>query len=239
MTLPVVVVSTVLNAERYVGRCIRSVREQTLSNWKHFVIDAKSDDETVSVAESSKDSRTEIIAKSERLSLLANFLPVCRSLSNETIIVWLDGDDRLSVDTALSQVLRAHEAGALVTYGQFMWHDGRPGFATQTDTVYPRRVGWTATHLKTFRAGLLKQIRDEDLRGPDGQYAIYAMDQYIMLPCLELSGGRATFIPNILYVYNDDHSAEETAADRAVFLKADHAAVAYLRALPRYEPMRW
>lgn len=244
MTIPIVIVSTVLNAERYVGRCIRSVREQTFTGWKHIVVDAKSDDNTVSVATSAASIDTEIIAQQERLSVFDNFLPVCRSLSDETIIVWLDGDDWLANDTALAQVHEAHKAGALVTYGQFMWRNGRVGFAAPTNTIRPRSVGWTATHLKTFRAGLVKQIKDEDLRTPDGQYSCYATDQNIMLPCLELSGGWATFIPNILYVYNDDHSWEsasgpQNSVDRAEFLRAEHAEVARIRTLPRYEPMRW
>ena len=80
-------------------------------------------------------------------------------------IVWLDGDDELTPH-ALERVLDAHRKGAWVTYGQFSI-DGRLGFAAPVGDN-PRREEWHATHLKTFRAGLVKHMRDDDFREVDG-----------------------------------------------------------------------
>lgn len=240
--LPVVVTSTVLNAERYVGRCIRSVREQTFQDWKHIIVDAKSDDATFNAMVDAArmggaDTRTELVAASDRRPVFANLLPIWRDLPDETIIVWVDGDDWLATDYALARVLREHEAGAWVTYGQFMWRDGRLGFAAPVGT-FPRAESWRATHLKTFRAGLVKAIRDEDFRTTGGEYCPYATDRIVMLPCLEMAAGKAAFIPEILYVYNDEHSMEHAATDRNEFVSREYVEVKRIHALPAYKPVR-
>ena len=50
-----------------------------------------------------------------------------------------------------------------------------------------------------------KNVKDEDLKGPDGLYARVTWDLAIMFPMLELSGyNRVKFIPEIIYVYNQE-----------------------------------
>ena len=245
MTLPLVVTSTVLNAEKYVGRCVESVARQTVLPDKHYIADAASDDETqaqlLNAQAEAGRLHVELFLLQERASIFSNLLPIWRLLPDETIIVWLDGDDWLATDYALAQVLKEHEAGAYVTYGQFMWRDGTLGFADRVG-INPRTEPWRATHLKTFRAGLVNRIRDEDFRDRQGAYNKYATDQTVMLPCLEMAAGRAAFIPNILYVYNNDHSMQASEgtskSEEARFLAEEHAAVAWIRGRPRYRPVR-
>jgi hypothetical protein len=130
-------------------------------------------------------------------------------LPPDAIVANLDGDDWLGPTNALEIVASVHEDGALVTYGSFIFADGRPGFAAPYaagDDV--RKAPWRATHLKTFRAGLFQAIDPEDFK-IDGTWARYARDQAFMLPMLEMAGhARAVFIPDILCVYNYVHSGE-------------------------------
>lgn len=98
-----------------------------------------------------------------------------------------------------------------------MFANGEIGFASPY-TMPPRQdLTWRATHLKTFRAGLVKRIDPRDLKTPatsvwGGKWCPYAIDRAVMFPLLEMAGERYTFIPNILYVYNADASywANET-----------------------------
>lgn len=232
----ITVTSTAVNAGESAFHCTRSVIEQTFKEWRHAYVDAASDDRTKGFATrgagcGTVDSRFHITRTPTRLSLLENLLPVWRSLPDDEVIVWLDGDDRLATDEALEVVARAHESGALATYGSFIWQDGTLGFAAHVGPD-PRREDWHATHLKTFRAGLVKRIRDEDLRWPDGAYLDLAIDQAIMLPVVEMAAERARFIPQVLYVYNSRHSFYENAneSERARELEA----VRLIRSRARY-----
>jgi hypothetical protein len=168
--------------------------------------------------------------------LLDNLLPVWRSLPDDEVIAWIDGDDWLATDHALATVAEAHRAGALVTYGSFMYANGASGFAAQADAD-PRNGSWTTTHLKTFRAGLIKRIRDEDLRQTYGSYITLAIDQAIMIPCLEMASERALYIPQTLYVYNHAHSFEANADTGAI--AREHAEVRRIRAQRRYGRLTW
>lgn len=138
--------------------------------------------------------------------------PVCEKLKeawidlpDDEIIVWLDGDDYLAHDRALEVVQRAHDSGAWVTYGQFIWErqGGTLGFPGPLwgGNVPIRQDRWYASLLRTFRAGLAKRIRDTDLRDLDGGYAGWVPDQRIMLAVCEMAGPRAVFIPQVLAVY--------------------------------------
>ena len=201
-----VVTSTVKSAPASVARCIRSVRDQSHEDWQHhvFCLDDETFDSAVSVV--GKDHRTFVILVRDGAPHLANLLPLWRELPPKTPIVWLDGDDWLAVPHALAIVARAHAGGALCTYGQFITPDGMPGFSRQMNTRRPRDAPWTASHLKTFRAGLVQRIRDEDFREEDGSYAGLVTDMRVMFACLEMAPKRACFIPNILAVYNLDGS---------------------------------
>ena len=208
------VTSTALNAGTLAYDCVRSVVNQTHADWHMHYLDAGSKDNTFEQAgEAAKllpktvkgPWRRQVTVTSEFSStgIFDKLLPLWRSLPDEDTIVWLDGDDALATKTALATVAMTHDAGALVTYGQFMWADGSLGFASPVGPD-PRAEPWRATHLKTFRAGLVKQIKDEDLRDEDGEYYKYVTDQCVMLPLLEMAPERSIFIPKILHLYNGD-----------------------------------
>lgn len=229
------VTSTALNAGPLAGGCIASVRNQTHEDWTHHFIDAKSDDDTLDYATRAAgcDSRVHLWRNKERTDIFDNLLPIWRSFHDEDIIVWLDGDDRLAHDGALETVLRAHAGGALVTYGQFVWPDGTLGTAAQVG-YNPRKETWRATHLKTWRAGLLKHLRDSDLRDPEtGRYSNLVTDMPIMFALLELVGERAVFIPEVLHRYSGARHMRAHPEDQELELER----VRWIRALPSYTPL--
>lgn len=145
-------------------------------------------------------------------------------LPPDEVVIWLDGDDWL-MPWACEVVNATYSRhNPWLTYGQFVWSDGRPGFAYQSIAIEgkpwkPRRLPWFATHLKTFRAGLFQQIKREDLM--NGGDWLEPTDMAVMFPMLEMAGfRRSLFIPNILMTYTGnggDKNQEE-----------------YIRALPSY-----
>ncbi len=249
------IVSTALNAEKWIGKCISSVQAQTFSNYTHVIIDADSDDQTEEVALecSLHDPRGQVsvLHNKERLSSLQNCWEIWRDLPDDEIIVWLDGDDWFAHDRALEvlALAYAHPSEPWLTYGQFMFSDGEVGFAAP----YPpgaraRYMDWRATHLKTFRAGLVKRLSLQYLDAvatateipppgcllrPDGQWVSYACDKAVMWPLLEMAGARYTCIYQVLSVYNQQASstAQSGQAER---YQGELAEVERLRALGQH-----
>ena len=233
MTTHITVTSTAAHvADDVVRRCIDSVQSQTFASWRHVYVLADGRSRNF-YALYQNDSRIEVRDPVYPLApMLANLWPIWQSLPDDEVIAWLDGDDRLATPHALQIVADAHARGALATYGQFMWADGSIGFAGQVGGD-PRNEHWRATHLKTFRAGLVKKIRQEDLKMPDGRWT-FLNDQPVMLPLLEMAGPHAVFIPNILYVYSVDNMQTERVRHDPTYFGREHAEVYRVRALPKY-----
>jgi glycosyltransferase involved in cell wall biosynthesis len=225
----ITVTSSARNARALAAKCVRSVREQTHRDFAHVFIDAASTDETLEAARHAAgyDRRFDIRSAPKELNALENLLPIWRSLPPDEVVVWLDGDDALAVDKALALVADVHAAGAWATYGQFITTDGEMGFAGQVGDN-PRAEPWRATHLKSFRAGLVQATPPEYFQLKGG-----AWDQAVMLAALELAAERAVFIPRVLYLYSIEHSAEVnwTAEQK----RAEHADVFRIRSMPRLE----
>lgn len=134
-------------------------------------------------------------------------------LKDEDIICLIDGDDWLCNSRALEIVLNTHKAGAWLTYGSYIT-------STEQRTVIPkklhrgayrnhenyRRVPWRASHLKTFRFGLYRKLKEDWWKGPDGEALKVCSDLALMFPMLEMAGKEhIQYINKRLYVYNDEN----------------------------------
>lgn len=230
----ITVTSSARNAEGLACKCIWSVTEQTHEDVRHIFIDAASEDGTATEARfaAGGDSRVEVRDAPAALNALENLLPVWRSLPDDEVIAWVDGDDALAIPRALEFVSEAHERGAWVTYGQFISDAGEMGFAGPVGTN-PRKERWSATHLKTFRAGLVKRMRSIDFEIYADGKAWGGWDQLIMMACLEQAAERARYIPRFLYLYSYGHSFELHGSPEEK--RREHEAVRRIRSLPKYE----
>jgi 2-polyprenyl-3-methyl-5-hydroxy-6-metoxy-1,4-benzoquinol methylase len=237
--LHMTIISTVLNKEKYVSRCIESVQRQTFEDWTHIFIDAKSDDETLKHAarQVARGStlQTRLVDNSVRKAALENAVETWNTLPDDEIVVWLDGDDWLAHDRALEVVAETYtDPDVWLTYGQFIMPDGTIGFASR----YPaglrvRTIDWRATHLKTFRAGLVKKIKPSDLLKPNGAWCDLAIDHAVMYPLLEMAGERYACIDRVVCVYNFASSwwASHDVAARATERAEDDR----FRSMPSYD----
>lgn len=218
------ITSTVLNGEEYIARHIRSVQDQTYRNFTHHVIDAKSMDATM-VHARAEDRRhvtaTVFTQNKQRLAALENCWAIWKKLPDDEVIVWLDGDDWFAIDTALDVVARTYASPCepWLTYGSFLFSDGRLGLCSQYEPhENVRTAPWRASHLKTFRAGLVKQLNPKDMLKPDGSWCDLAIDKVIMYPLIEMAGDKHICSSHILCVYNTKHSwwAQQSDKDRQV-----------------------
>lgn len=165
-----------------------------------------------------------------------NLVEVIGKLPDDRIVACVDHDDWLGPPSALCAHARRFAAGAWVTYGSFIFADGRRG---EPSTPYrpdenPRKAPWKATHLKCFKAGLFKKIKHEHLKDAEGRWLEHARDLALMFPLLEMAGyARTAHVQEVVYVYHWANStefrgSEEVRAEEAKILK-------YVRSLPPYE----
>ena len=174
-------------------RCMVSVEGQAGCEFEHHYIEA-------STQEPVRD-------------VITNQMSAIDGLDPHDVVVLLDGDDWLYTGSALAQVQAMHDVGAWVTYGSFVFADGRAApeqfrqpYTEQEWAKGPRSSVWRASHLKTLRAGLFQRLRREDIIWPQGGGA---WDQIAMFAALEMAGpARSVYCPEILCAYNFANSKE-------------------------------
>lgn len=212
----IIVTSTAKDAATYAPACVASVAAQTGVQFEHWYTAA--DTETASAIARSASPASRLRLRVCPDGALVNLLRMWRDAAPEDIIVHLDGDDTLH-GGALEYVQRAHAAANVwLTYGRFRLDDGRldsewhPYFGHRYGGQ-PRHEPWRASHLKTFRAGLVQAIPDSYLRRADGTYYTTCLDRCVMLAALELAGERYAVASRTLVTYNLGHARTPDALE--------------------------
>ncbi len=159
-----------------------------------------------------------------------------------TIVALVDADDWLTRPDALEIVLRAYQGhDCWLTFGQFLqWPEPGiwPGWACadfSEDEVREsryRELTWRSSHLRTFRVGLFRRIRQSDYWSNGRQ--VRPTDQVETLAMLEMAGGRYRFVPEVIYTYNCANSTERNAP---AVVAQDAADLEFVRSLPKYETL--
>ncbi len=202
------------NAEKFIGKCISSIKSQTFQNFKVYIFDDCSTDNSFEVAKSFiKDDERFFLKKNEEnhgaLYNIVQGLKVSFEDNSKVVDILVDGDDSLHNDDALYLVYITYlRTNCLITYGTFITlKTGRIfGRKYPLKTILSnsyRKEKWLASHLRTFRHDLWLRIEDSDLRDNNGFYFSTSWDLAIMLPMLEMAGFRQECISDILYSYNN------------------------------------
>lgn len=201
------------NVEKYIERCIKTIQEQTYQNYKVVMTNDNSSDKSYDIALEliENDKRFSIISNKTRKDVMENTVNAIKIANphDEDIIVTIDGDDWLHSKFVFEKVNRVYETKKVVlTYGNYqVYPSGQKGHCSQyseyviENNLY-RKDSWRASQLRTFKYKLWKNIKEEDLKHPDGSWMFPCADQTYMLPMLEMSGGNFHFFDEILYVYN-------------------------------------
>ncbi len=75
----------VYNGEKYLAECLQSVLDQTYQNWECHIINNKSTDNSLAIAEEfqAKDSRMKVITNSEHVNMTINFNNTVKPVSKD------------------------------------------------------------------------------------------------------------------------------------------------------------
>ena len=203
------------NCEKWIKKCIDSVKKQKYKNFECLLVDDASTDMSVEIVkkEISGDSRFNLIQNEDKKYALANIVNAIKEFNckDDDVVILLDGDDWLASSSTLNKLCDSYD-DKLMTYGSYVLNPS--GVRGPEPSKYPdeviktnsfRKDQWRASHLRTFKYGLWKHIDHDDLKDENGDYYKMTYDQAIMLPLLEMAGNRSTYIPEILHVYNKDN----------------------------------
>jgi glycosyltransferase involved in cell wall biosynthesis len=220
------VVSTQRNAGQSVLDCLDSVEQQRYPKeaFQHLVIDDNSDDHTVDVirewCSSHPGHRVDFIAKSERRGGTRNTLDGIRQVGHDSIVIELNGDDRLPDPGVFSFLNKVYQdPGVWLTYNTQRESTGVIPFQLPPPRVVRRSASyrdhpWATSHLHSFRRPLFDHVPEEIMIDPDtGEYWASADDVALYLWMLELAGSHARHVWRITYLYNF-HGQTEYQLDR-------------------------
>ena len=233
------------NVEKWVSACMKSIKNQEYSNFQCVIIDDISTDATVSIVNDiiKDDSRFTLIVNQEKKYALQNIYEGIEFLkpADDDVIVTVDGDDWLYNMQVLNKVDVVYRStGCLLTYGNYVrypsgTHSTLPDYEQHIITNNSfRSAGWRATHLRTFKYKLWKNIKKEDLLDKSGNFYKMGWDLAFMFPMLEMSGGKFVNIKAPLYVYNIDNPLNDNKVNVNLQLSVDQE----VRQKKRYEPLR-
>lgn len=239
---PFVILIPSYNNEAYCVANIRSAMNQNYQNYRIIFINDCSTDKTLEIVEKETASFSNIliIDNQERQLALANiYNTIHNHVEDNEIIVTLDGDDQLAHPNVLTYLNNVYSKNPIwLTYGQYAeLRSCRKGFATPIPEEAVRDNAFRdypdlPTHLRTFYAWLFKRIRLDDLQ-KHGEFYTMSWDVAAMLPMIEMARDHFTFIPEILYIYNDDNPLSDHRVDQ----KLQFAINQEIRNKPAYTPI--
>ena len=221
------------NASETLPRMLHSICGQSYENWELILIDDVSSEEHVKSARrtctefksmfdgkySEKITNIWNVEKKWEVENVLHGLSICK---DDDIICRIDADDWLTDLDALAILDSAY----IQTGCEILWTQHRWGFndLNISDSMHPYadpyRHEWVTSHLKTFRKKLLTGVKDENFRGPDGNYIRRAGDQAIYLPALHNTNKRF-FLSRVMYHYTIDHRPETYHTEDANFQKSE------------------
>jgi glycosyltransferase involved in cell wall biosynthesis len=207
-----VILTTTYNCENYVEKSLLSIMGQRFKDFKCYITDDLSTDNTIDVIIKtiSGDDRFILIENEQKMYQPGNYDQVIRGLDipDDEICVEIDGDDWLANSNVLSFINEVYQdKNVWMTSGSFKYNDGRPGFANPPKSfTNVRKQTFTLSHMRTWKSWLWKKIKEEDLKDNSGNYWSVAGDLSFMFPMLEMSGeNHFKFISDVLYIYNESN----------------------------------
>lgn len=245
---PFIIIIPSYNNELYCQANIRSALRQKYENYSIVFINDCSTDRTLElvkheIEKSDHKDRVTIINNKERHLALANYYYAIHDYAKgDEIIVTLDGDDQLAFPGVLGYLNRIYsnpKNEIWLTYGQLgfkskpsakSWVSPMPKNVVEQNAF--RKHTHLPSHLRSFYAWLFKLIEEEDLK-MDGDFYPMTWDVAMMLPMIEMARDHFTFIPTVLYIYNDENALNDHKTSQTLQFDINRE----IRQKPAYTPL--
>lgn len=238
------VVTPFYNAQNYIAECILSVASQDYDNYRMFLIDDASTDDSFAIAEQTIASLPEHVQQkfilkknSENQGAVHNHVACFSDLDDNDIVMMLDGDDKLMPDNTIFQYYNTvYDGTTEFTYGS-MWSqvDNIPLIAQEypvsvkMSKSYRQHIfnwGIPYTHLRTFKKYLVNNIPIDNFKDAEGNWFRAGGDNATFYNIIEQADPRKVkALQKIVYSYNDTNPLN----DYKVNLTEQNATSSYIR----------
>lgn len=214
------------NVQDWIKMCVKSIMIQKYKNFQCILVNDCSTDNSKEIVENliKNDNRFLLINNINKNYALKNIINAISHSNPEDddIIVTIDGDDWLHADTVLDTLNKVYEnKNCWLTYGNYVEYPSArvaSYMRKYSDEIIKnnsyRNETWLATHLRTFKFILWKNIQQNDFLDEDGNYLDVTWDMAFMFPMLEMAGDKQEFIKDILYVYNRNNPINDDKIKR-------------------------
>ncbi len=210
----IVVVTASFNNARWYKNNLDSVFSQKgHDNWHLIYCDDCSPDGTGRLVEEYVKQKgfadkVTVIKNKKRVGALANQFKATYMAPDEAIILILDGDDMLARNDVFKIINDIYSKDDIwFTYGQFRYANkgqvgnGKPFPQYVVDANAFRKYA-QPSHLRTYYAGLFKQVKLDDLM-KSGDFFKMSNDIATLYPMIEMARQHFRFVSTVLYIYND------------------------------------
>jgi glycosyltransferase involved in cell wall biosynthesis len=250
----VLIVPSYNNEKWYKMNLDSLVSQHSSKSYKMYYVNDRSLDTTgkkveAYIRERKLERKVTVIHNQQRVGALANIYNTVHKYckNDQQIVVLIDGDDFLQDPHGTLIYLESiyKDPDIWMTYGQFrFWPSGELGWGS----LVPRNIleerklrtyRFTLFPLRSFKVGLFKKIRKDDLLYK-GKFLTMSHDVAIMIPMLELcapkdkySKNHSFFIQDSLYRYNYQNPISDFRVNRPFqeFLEK------FIRAKKPYQPL--
>jgi glycosyltransferase involved in cell wall biosynthesis len=236
------ILTTLYNALPFIGKCLETITEQSVRDWRCYVLnDLSTDGSDKLVAQLAKrDERIVIINHAQKLYIAGAYLHALSrpEIADNDICISVDGDDWLPDEFVFHRIIQAYaDPKTWLTWGSMLVFQN--GSTQECDYCKPlaswdnlRSQNWVTSHLRTWRAFLFRAINPTDLCDHNGNYWRMGGDLAFMLPMLEMAGpSHAKFLGDYNYVYNFENPLSDHRVDGALQWEMSQA----IRRLPPYK----
>ena len=225
------------NNEKFCEKNLKSILYQKYPNYRIIYIDDCSTDNTYQavselIAKHDPQHQVQLIKNAKNRGAMANFYHAIQKCQDHEIIVVVDGDDWLAHDHVLEKINRIYANPEVwLTYGQYMGtaYGSLGACRLMRFEGRVRDYKFVSSHLRTFYAGLFKQIKAADLK-KDGRFFPMGYDVATMIPMMEMARDHVFFIPEVLYIYNEENILSDCHKDAHLQKETDR----YIRSLSSY-----
>lgn len=229
------------NCEKYVEKYMESVNNQTYMNYTAVVVDDASTDNTWNEIKRYKTDKHLICRNEKNIKNAANMIKwLAPNVKNTDVIVVLDLDDWFAHDSVLERLNEIYtNEKCWTTYGHYKHLLGDQSMCGYSPEVLHnksfRECGWLWHHLKTFKGFLFHNIKEDDFKGPDGNYVSTTWDLVLGFPILEMAPTeKIRYIPEVLMVYN----AVNPLRDCVVNKQHTSTLPKFIRSKPKYNTLK-
>lgn len=212
----IVVISPMYNAEAYIAKCIESVVTQDYDNYRMYVIDDASTDNSYSIAEKYQSDHVTVLRNDVNQGAVYNQIETIKKFCNDDdIVILLDGDDTLVNDnTVFNYYNNVYDGSTEFTYGS-CWSmvdniplisQPYPESVKQNKTYRQHHFNWILpyTHLRTFKKHLLNSCDDAQFKDAEGKWFKAGGDGSVFYALIEAADpAKVKCLQDVVYNYND------------------------------------